>query len=315
MGTSPRRPKLAHVAMHAGVSLGTASDALRGKGRMSDETRQRIIATAESMGYRPSAQARALATGHSQIVALVVQDHDTAAAPRIYWPKLQAEFTEQLLARGFVACTMTLQDLAQLDGLPFDLIVFAHLRVGDDLPAEIRRNYRIVDIDFTGDSRSAADLRGQFERLCSWTLDTLAEREAKQPALILPPGADSEHPAAATYQKWCANQSTPPTVLISESDQLAEIPEATDGVFSVLLDPDWLVEQLARQGREVSALPIITLGSEPQGSLAQRSIERLTLDGEDLGKQLADIAGAVIAGQPAQPLRLTWLLGTQKFSG
>ncbi|MCH9802077.1 MAG: hypothetical protein K0U62_11190 [Actinomycetia bacterium] len=49
--------------------------------------------------------------------------------------------------------------------------------------------------------------------------------------------------------------------------------------------------------------------------MAQQSIEQLTLDGEDLGKQLADIAGAVIAGQPAQPLRLTWLLGPRKFPG
>jgi DNA-binding LacI/PurR family transcriptional regulator len=314
MSTSPRRPKLAHVAMHAGVSLGTASDALRGKGRMSDETRRRVIATAEAMGYRPSAQARALATGHSQIVALVVQDHDTAAAPRIYWPKLQAEFTEQLLARGFVACTMTLQDLAQLDGLPFDLIVFAHLRVGDDVPAEIRRNYRVVDIDFTGDSRSAADLRSQFERLCSWTLDNLADRGAEHPALILPPGADAQHPAAATYRKWCADRSVADVVLISQSDRLAEVPESVDGLFSILLDPDWLVDQLVGQGREAHALPIIALGAEPQGALAQRSVARLTLDGEALGMQLAEIATAVIAGQPAHPLRLTWLLGTERFS-
>lgn len=301
--------------MHAGVSLGTASDALRGKGRMSDETRQRIIATAESMGYRPSAQARALATGHSQIVALVVQDHDDATAPRIYWPRLQAEFTEQLLARGFVACTMTLQDLAQLDGLPFDLIVFAHLRVGDDLPAEIRRNYRVVDIDFTSDSRSAADLRGQIEKLCSWTLGTLAVRGSQQPTLLLPPGANSQHPAAVAYLNWCSDQSVTPTVLTAESDRLAELPQTTDGIFSVLLDPDWLVEQLSDQGLQVTNLPIVALGAEPQSSVAQQSIDRLTLDGEELGKQLADIAAAVIAGQPAQPLRLTWLLGTQKFPG
>lgn len=56
-----RRPKLAHVAMAAGVSLGTASDALRGKGRMSGEVRSRAIAAAESMGFRPNANARSRA--------------------------------------------------------------------------------------------------------------------------------------------------------------------------------------------------------------------------------------------------------------
>ena len=315
MAASARRPKLAHVAMHAGVSVGTASDALRGKGRMSEETRNRIVATADALGYRPSAQARALATGRSQIVALVVQEHDTAAAPRIYWPKLQAEFTEQLLARGFVACTMTLMDLARLDGLPFDLIVFAHLRVGDDVPTEIRQSYRVVDIDFTGDSRAAADLRRQFVKLCDWALDSLAERGSHHPALILPPGADSLHPAATAYADWCQKHSLPPLVQRAESNELAELPPNTDGLFSILMDPDWLVDQISDQGIDVDNIPIVALGAEPRGSAARRSVTRLTLDGEELGKQLADIATDVIAGQPSQPLRLIWKLGDQEFGG
>ncbi len=46
MAEVKRRAKLAHVAVHSGVSLGTASDALRGKGRISEETRERVIEAA-----------------------------------------------------------------------------------------------------------------------------------------------------------------------------------------------------------------------------------------------------------------------------
>ena len=94
--------------MAAGVSIGTASDALNGKGRMSEEVRQRVIDTAEAIGYRPNANARILALGRSEIVALVTHGPAGSGAPRVYWPQLQAAFTERLLDHGMVAATMTL---------------------------------------------------------------------------------------------------------------------------------------------------------------------------------------------------------------
>jgi LacI family transcriptional regulator len=60
------------VAATAGVSVSTASRALSGSPRVSDETRQRIRAAADALGYRPNATARALRTSQSQLVGLVV---------------------------------------------------------------------------------------------------------------------------------------------------------------------------------------------------------------------------------------------------
>jgi LacI family transcriptional regulator len=60
------------VAASAGVSVSTASRALSGSPRVSDDTRQRIRATADALGYRPNATARALRTSQSQLVGLVV---------------------------------------------------------------------------------------------------------------------------------------------------------------------------------------------------------------------------------------------------
>ena len=56
-GTAPenvgRAVTIRDVAERAGVSIATVSNALRGKGKMRDETRRRVIETARLMGFRP----------------------------------------------------------------------------------------------------------------------------------------------------------------------------------------------------------------------------------------------------------------------
>jgi LacI family transcriptional regulator, galactose operon repressor len=51
------------IARLAGVSIGTVDRALHGRNRISEETRQRILAIAKNMGYKPNLAARALSVG------------------------------------------------------------------------------------------------------------------------------------------------------------------------------------------------------------------------------------------------------------
>lgn len=59
------------VALHAGVSVSTASKALCGKGRMGDDTRTRIIEVAKTLGYKPNRAAQALSRKTVNIAALL----------------------------------------------------------------------------------------------------------------------------------------------------------------------------------------------------------------------------------------------------
>lgn len=313
MAEGKRRAKLAHVAVHSGVSLGTASDALRGKGRISEETRERVLESARILGYRPSAQARTLATGHSYIVALVVHEHSTTAGPRIYWPKLQAEFTERLLEHRLVACTMALADLDRLDGLPFDLVVFAHLQSDDLLPQEIRSNYQVMDIDLAGDTAEAASLRSQFSDLCEQTFKELAKKGVKNPVLILPAGAAVEHPAVKSFEAWCDANERRANVVAAHSDVLPMIPSNVDGIFSILVDPDWLVMGLKAQKMDPDLVSIICLGPEPQRPESATAVARLTIDGRAVGRQLADLAADHIYNRSPSQLELAWLLDGKPF--
>ena len=62
------------VARLAGVSISTASIRFSGKGPVSAETRERVLAAAEKLRYRPNALARSLVTSHSHIVGLILPD-------------------------------------------------------------------------------------------------------------------------------------------------------------------------------------------------------------------------------------------------
>src|ERR1700733_577672 len=64
------RTTIVDVAAVASVGVGTASDALNGRGRMSDATRNRVIEAADMLGYRPRASARALRKGTTMALGL-----------------------------------------------------------------------------------------------------------------------------------------------------------------------------------------------------------------------------------------------------
>ncbi len=67
-------PTLADVAAEAGVSLSTASRALRGGASISEGTSRRVRAAATRLGYEPNRLARSLRTRASLFVGVVVPD-------------------------------------------------------------------------------------------------------------------------------------------------------------------------------------------------------------------------------------------------
>ncbi|NGN64136.1 LacI family transcriptional regulator, partial [Streptomyces sp. A7024] len=67
-----KRPTIGDIARKAGVSKVAVSYALNGRPGVSDETRLRIKAIAEEVGWRPSSAARALNGKQARAVGLAV---------------------------------------------------------------------------------------------------------------------------------------------------------------------------------------------------------------------------------------------------
>jgi len=67
-----RQPSMADVARTAGVSAQTVSRALRGSPNVNPETKRRVLAAVEQLGYRFNNAARVLSSGRSHTLGLVL---------------------------------------------------------------------------------------------------------------------------------------------------------------------------------------------------------------------------------------------------
>jgi LacI family transcriptional regulator len=157
--------RLKDIARDLGISVITASKALRGAKDISEETRQRVLKRMAELNYRPNMMARGLASGKTFIVGLVVpdllhpffaefakslngvlrhQNYGIILASSEEDPEIEQQEINRVLARGvdallIASCQPTLQDFYGIEDrrTPFILIDrdFPHLRanfVGTD---------------------------------------------------------------------------------------------------------------------------------------------------------------------------------------
>ncbi|MGV9811940.1 LacI family DNA-binding transcriptional regulator [Streptomyces cellulosae] len=92
---------LREVAERAGVSMWTVSNVVRGTGRFSEATRQRVERAVEELGYRPNSAARRLRTGRSGVLLLAVPE---LTMP--YWAELAEHVLREAAARD---CTLLVE--------------------------------------------------------------------------------------------------------------------------------------------------------------------------------------------------------------
>lgn len=92
---------LSEVARLAGVTSATVSNVLRQRGKVGEQTRLRVLAAVEQLGYRPHLTARALAEGRAPTLALMVS---SIANP--FYPEfaLAAERAARAHGRFLIVC-------------------------------------------------------------------------------------------------------------------------------------------------------------------------------------------------------------------
>lgn len=100
--TPSGRVSMAQVAAHAGVSGQTVSRVVNDSPRVDPETRSRVERAMGELGYRPHPAARALRTGRSQTIGLVVTTLGTVGNSRML--QATAEAAEE---RGYALTVVT----------------------------------------------------------------------------------------------------------------------------------------------------------------------------------------------------------------
>ncbi|MET0424138.1 MAG: LacI family DNA-binding transcriptional regulator [Actinoplanes sp.] len=92
----PRRMTLADVAATAGVSKAAVSRVLNDAPGVSPQTREHVRAVIDRLDYRPDPVARALASGHGEVVELVVIDDPAVFGISPYYGRVTAGILQEL---------------------------------------------------------------------------------------------------------------------------------------------------------------------------------------------------------------------------
>lgn len=125
------------VAALAGVSVSAVSRAFTPDGSVSDDKRRRVLAAAETLGYRPNLLARSLVTRRSNIIGLVSGPMDNP-----FYPALTEALAAALAKAGLRPLLFTSDRGAEADPRLEEIL---HYKVDGIVMASTRLSSRLAD--------------------------------------------------------------------------------------------------------------------------------------------------------------------------
>ncbi|KQM82600.1 LacI family DNA-binding transcriptional regulator [Agromyces sp. Leaf222] len=304
-------PTLQDVADRAGVARATASLALNGKGRMSEQTRQRVRTAADELNYVVNVSARNLRTARSGAVGIYIPDHTLSSR---YYMDVAFGAVEQAQSSDLLVTLMPtafaprsgitehLDGFIMVDPMDGDPIVERLLRgrapvvSGEGSPAGLPSPFGLVQSDHRAGMRVL--------------LDHLWEHGSRHPACILP-----DHSIAwgrqmhEGYADWCAERGIEPRLaagtlhatpqenrelvaaFVADLGEVDAIVGGADGVALMALDA------LREAGIEVG--PDMMLASYVDGdalAVTEPSITALDLAPRDFGRRCMDLLAGALDG-------------------
>ncbi|GAB3008297.1 LacI family DNA-binding transcriptional regulator [Streptomyces pseudoechinosporeus] len=238
-----RRPTLSAVAARAGVSTATVSNALNGTGRLSEATRQRVLAAAREVGHAPASAARALARGSTGVLGLTMTTYGDLPVSYMeipYYAQLTLGAMAAAHERGYMLMVMpsSLSPWMWLN-TPMDGVIHVGPRTDDPVRSILRER----GIPMVTDGRPPqphwrdAWVDTDHEAGLRLLLDHLTEAGARRIALSQPLHDDEyPHLIGRAYASWCAEHDMP--ALVEEYASLPDYFTAERDAVSRLLDRD-----------------------------------------------------------------------------
>ncbi len=310
-----RRPTLGAVAERAAVSTATVSNALNGTGRLSEATRQRVLAAARELGYAPASTARALARGGTGVLGLTMTTYGDLPVPYTAIP-YYAELTLGAMAAAHERGCLLLAMPSSMSpwmwlNTPMDGVIHGGPRADDPVRAILRE--RGIPMISEGrppePHRCDAWVDADHEAGLRLLLDHLAQSGARQIGLSLPLHDDA-YPRliAHAYRSWCDEHRMPalveeyaslPDYFTAEQDAVSRLlhheprPDAVIGVYS---DSGHNILAAAhRQGLRVPEdLLVACISEDPDYATTTPPVTTVSLRPDRVGAEAVDLLIAVI---------------------
>ena len=240
---------MVEVADVAGVSVATVSNALNGTGRMSEETRRRVMAAARELSYLPFTSARAAARGGTGMLGMTLTTYGDLPVPYMqvpYYARLVLAATEAAHQRGYLLVVLPASVPTWMWlTTPLDGVIHTDPRRTDPVLDILRQ--RGIPIVTEGRPPSAhhgdAWVDNDIGAAVRDLLDHLTRSGASRIGVVLP-RHDDAYPELVrrTYELWCEEHEQPALI---ESYALSRDPSGAETAAA---------RRLLRAGREADAL-------------------------------------------------------------
>ena len=316
------------VARAAGVSITAVSHALNSKGTLSAATRQRIMETADRLGYQPDPLARGLRSSPLGVVGLMLRPLDALGT---YLPTGVDYFT-RLIGAVAVECLernlslMLVRDLSKLPRQPLALALDGYI-IADPLDADPvidllqQASLPFVTIGRVPDRPAFTDWVGsRDEDETDMILQMLRQKGAERIALVT--GCDRNAwnlDSMAAYRTWAEGHGMAARVVSRPEadgteggrDAVAELldhGELPDAIYCLTgRHARGMLDELTARGIRVPEDVQLVAGADSEQSRsALPAITAIDLDPELIAAQAVEqLTTRVMSGRPVEPMPLS----------
>ena len=231
--------KLSDVARLAGVGVGTASRAISGKGYVEDRTRDRVLAAAAELEYRPNAAARALRERRTRVVGLLLPDISNefyTASAAVLQTVLDAAGFQLLVATTGNDPATERHALAAMLDRQVDGIVHVPVDPGAELPTDVP----IVQLNRRSpDAAAPAVLSDDIRGVAELTTAVIGAGHTVLAVVVGPPELSTSRDRLAGYRRAVSAAGIPETGLDDPAprdrrSRVLTFPFTTDGGASAV---------------------------------------------------------------------------------
>lgn len=309
--TTPRATTILDVARAAGVSRQTVTRALNDMADIAPATRERVVAAAQHLGYRPNRAAQSLVKGSGTTVGLLVE-----SLRNPYYAELASELGRAAATRGWGLILCDVGYGSERDALLAPLLRRVDALVGD-LPAGSTAQVDVPFVTIDNDDRTLGDATVWIDHEAGVreALDHLVATGRRDVAMI--DSGTEPSPRCLTYRAYLAEAGLPwseqSEVRVDESHDggiaaAAQLLDRGVALDAVLAFNDVLaigaMKELARAGKRVPEdVAVVGMDGLDVGALVTPELTTLATDREDVAAAALDLVEVLLTGDGRRAAR------------